>query len=502
MRTIQIFDTTLRDGEQVPGAKLNTDQKLDIARQLARLNVDVIEAGFPISSPGDMEAVSAIAKTVQGPTICALSRAIVADVDAAWQAVQYAPRPRIHTFISSSDIHIERQFRKDRQQVLRMAIAAVEHAKSCTDDVEFSPMDATRSEFDFLCEMIEKTIAAGATVINVPDTVGYAIPDDFGVWIGRIMAAVPNMGQAVLSVHCHNDLGLATSNSLAAVRHGAGQVECTVNGIGERAGNASMEEVAMAMRTRKDLFDADTTLNTVEIARTSRMVSTLMGIPVQPNKAIVGSNAFAHSSGIHQDGILKDRMTYEILRPEDVGITKHELVLTARSGRHALRHQLAEMGYGVQDDRFEDIYRRFLEVADKKKEVTAEDLEVIVSDRLGEAAEVYRLEAMEAVSSTGRPPQAKVTVRKGEDCLEGSATGDGPVDAVFRAIDSVTHLPMNVADYSVRAVTRGREAMGEVTVIAERKGFSVTGRASGTDILEASARAYVVALNKMVVGDQ
>ena len=498
MRAIRIFDTTLRDGEQVPGAKLNTDQKLEIAKQLARLNVDIIEAGFPISSPGDMEAVQTIGKQVEGPAICGLARAIIKDVDAAWEGVQFAAKPRIHTFISSSDIHIERQFNKDRGQVLRMAIAAVERAKSFTDDVEFSPMDATRSEFDFLCEMIEKTIAAGATTINVPDTVGYAIPGDFGQWLGRVIEAVPNSDQAVFSIHCHNDMGLASSNSLAAVRHGAGQIECTINGIGERAGNASMEEAVMAMRTRSDLFGADTGINTQEIARTSRMVSTLMGIPVQPNKAIVGSNAFAHSSGIHQDGILKDRMTYEIIRPEDVGIMEHELVLTARSGRHALRHQLEEMGYHIADDRFEEIYSRFVEVADKKKEVTEDDLEVIVSDRMGEADEVYHLEDMEALSSTSREPEAKVTVRKGDQNLEGSATGDGPVDAVFRAIDSATGVPMTVTDYGVRAVTKGREALGEVSVRAERKGHAVTGRASATDIIEASARAYLVALNKMV----
>ena len=498
MRTIQIFDTTLRDGEQVPGAKLNTDQKLEIARQLARLNVDVIEAGFPMSSPGDMQAVQAISQNVGGPTIAALSRAIIKDVDAAWEGVKDAPKGRIHTFISASDIHIERQFHKDRKQVLEMGVAAVARAKEFTPDVEFSPMDATRSEFDFLCEMIEKTIAAGATVINVPDTVGYAIPDDYGQWIGRIMAKVANMDQAIISIHCHNDLGLASANSLAAVANGATQVECTVNGIGERAGNASMEEVVMALRTRKDLFDADTHINAQEIARASRMVSTLMGIPIQPNKAIVGANAFAHSSGIHQDGILKDRSTYEIIRPEDVGIKQHQLVLTARSGRHALRHQLSEMGYEVDDERLEEIHHRFLEVADKKKEVTAEDLEVIIGARMGEAAEIYHLEAMEATSSTKREPLAEVSVRKGDKVLTGQGTGDGPVDAVFRAIDKATGYPMKLKDFAVRAVTKGREAMGEVSVQVERNGNSVTGRASGTDIIESSARAYIVALNKML----
>ena len=498
MRTIKIFDTTLRDGEQVPGAKLNTEQKVEIAKQLARLNVDIIEAGFPISSPGDLGAVAAIAKQVHGPVIAGLARAIGADIDAAWDAVQHADKPRIHTFISSSDIHIELQFKKDRAKVLQMAIDAVARAKGHCEDVEFSPMDATRSEFSYLCEMVEKTIGAGATTINVPDTVGYAIPGDYGPWLGRIIEAVPNSGQAVFSVHCHNDLGLATANALAAVRHGAGQVECTINGIGERAGNTSLEEVAMALRTRRDLFGADTNIVTTEITRASRMVSALMGIPVQPNKAIVGSNAFAHSSGIHQDGILKHRSTYEIIRPEDVGITEHKLVLTARSGRHALRHQLVEMGYQIDEDRFDEIYERFVQVADKKKEVTADDLEVIVSDRMGEAEQVYHLDSMEAVSSTTRTPSAKVTVRLGERLLEGEATGDGPVDAVFRAIDAATGLPMKVTDYGVRAVTKGREALGEITVSAERQGVTVTGRASATDIIEATARAYVVALNKMV----
>ncbi len=496
MRTIRIFDTTLRDGEQVPGAKLNKEQKIEIAKQLARMNVDIIEAGFPISSPGDLDAVAAIAKEVEGLVIAGLARAIAADIDAAWKAVQHADKPRIHTFISSSDIHIERQFNKDRTKVLQMAIDAVKHAKGYCDDVEFSAMDATRSEFDYLCEMIEKTIAAGATTINVPDTVGYAIPDDYGPWIGRIMEAVPNSDQAVFSIHCHNDLGLATANSLAAVRNGAGQVECTINGIGERAGNASLEETVMALRTRKDLFGADTNIVTTEISRASRMVITLMGIPVQPNKAIVGSNAFAHSSGIHQDGILKHRSTYEIIRPEDVGITEHKLVLTARSGRHALRHQLEKLGYQFDDDAFEHLYERFLEVADKKKEVSAEDLEVIASDRMGEAELVYNLEFMEVRSSTIKPPFAEVKVKKGEEEFPGASSGDGPVDAVFRAIDGATGMPMTVRDFSVRAVTKGREALGETTVRAERNGMTVTGRASGTDIIEASARAYLVALNK------
>ncbi len=496
MRTIRIFDTTLRDGEQVPGAKLNQEQKIEIAKQLARLNVDVIEAGFPFSSPGDLEAVAAIARQVEGPIIAGLARAIDADIDAAWKAVQHAARPRIHTFISSSDIHIELQFKKDRAKVLQMAIDAVRRAKDYCDDVEFSPMDATRSDFDYLCEMIEKTIAAGATTINVPDTVGYAIPDDFGPWIGRIIETVPNSDQAVFSVHCHNDLGLSTANALAAVRHGAGQIECTINGIGERAGNTSLEEVVMALRTRRDLFDADTDVVTTEIARTSRMVSSLMGIPVQPNKAIVGGNAFAHSSGIHQDGILKHRSTYEIIRPEDVGITEHQLVLTARSGRHALRHQLQRLGYQFDDEEFQTIYERFLAVADKKKEVSAADLEALVSDRMGEAETVYELEFMEVACSTAKPPFAEVKVRMGDQVLPGAASGDGPVDAVFRAIDGATGLPMTVRDFSVRAVTKGREALGETTVLVEREGRTVTGRASGTDIIEASARAYIVALNK------
>ena len=496
MRKVDIFDTTLRDGEQVPGAKLSAPQKLEVAKQLTRLNVDIIEAGFPVSSPGDLEAVRAIAREVHGPSIAALSRAIKGDIEAAWEAIKEAGRPRIHTFISTSDIHIQRQFRKSRDQVLQMAIDSVKFAKDLTPDVEYSPMDASRSEFDYLCETVERIIDAGATVINIPDTVGYAIPEEFGALIKRLIENLSNADQAKISVHCHNDLGLATSNSLAAVRNGAGQVECTINGIGERAGNASLEEIVIAIKTRPGYFNAETAIAPKEIMRTSRMVSSIMGIPVQPNKAIVGSNAFAHSSGIHQDGILKDRSTFEIIRPEDVGITEHTLVLTARSGRHALRHQLETLGYNVSNGDFDEIYARFLRVADGKKEVTEEDLEAIMEDRIAAVEQTYTLESMEATCGNKTTPVATITLRSAEGPREEAATGDGPVDAAFRAIDKVTGLPLQLRDYSVRAVTSGTEAMGEVLLKADCASGTVTARASGTDIVEASVRAYVMAVNK------
>ncbi|MBM4044813.1 MAG: 2-isopropylmalate synthase [Planctomycetes bacterium] len=498
VRRIEIFDTTLRDGEQVPGAKLNPEQKLEVAKQLARLNVDVIEAGFPISSPGDLDAVRQVARTVHGPVIAGLARALKPDIEAAWEAVRDADRPRIHTFLSTSDIHIERQFRKTRKQVLEMAVEAVQRAKALTDDVEYSAMDATRSDVDYLCETIERVIEAGATVVNIPDTVGYAVPDEYGALIARIIARVPNIGRTKLSVHCHNDLGLASANSLAAVRNGVTQVECTINGIGERAGNASLEEIVMTIRTRRDLFNAETRIRHAEIARTSRMVSSLMGIPVQPNKAIVGSNAFAHSSGIHQDGILKDRQTYEIIRPEDVGIEEHRFVLTARSGRHALSHRLKAIGYEASDADLDVIYQRFKEIADRKKEVTNEDLEAIVSDKMAAAPETFHLEHLKAIADSRGTPSATVGVRVGSNLVEQSATGDGPVDAAFRAIDKITRLPLKLTDYSVRAVSRGKEAVGEVTLKAESPHGVVSARASATDIIEASARAYVSAVNKAI----
>jgi len=498
MRQIEIFDTTLRDAEQIPGATLNAEQKLEIARQLARLKVDVIEAGFPVSSPGDLSAVQRIAREVPGPRIAGLARVVQKDIDAAWEAVRDAEKPRIHTFVGTSDVHVQSILRKTRQEVLQMAVDAVKYAKEKTEDIEFSPMDATRTSFDYLCEIVEKTIGAGATVINIPDTVGYAIPNVFGELIARLMQAVSNIDRAKISVHCHNDLGLATANSLAGVQNGAIQIECAMNGLGERAGNAALEEVVMAIRTRADIFDADTRVESQEIARTSRMVSSLMGIPVQPNKALVGANAFAHSSGIHQDGILKSRSTFEIIRPEDVGITAHRLVLTARSGRHALRHRLEELGYDLSDKNFEEIYEHFIQVADKKKEVSDEDLEAIVGEQIAAVPEAYRLVAMRAVADTEATPSAQVRVACNESAEDGEATGDGPVDALFRAIDQATGWHLRLTDYNVRSITSGREALGEVSIHAEVGGAVTTGRAAATDIIEASARAYLNAINRAV----
>ncbi|MDH3258904.1 MAG: 2-isopropylmalate synthase, partial [Deltaproteobacteria bacterium] len=378
-----IFDTTLRDGEQVPGAKLAMAQKLEIAKQLAVLKVDVIEAGFPVSSPGDFEAVSAVARQVKGPVIAGLCRVVKKDIEVAWEAIRNAERPRIHTFVGTSDIHIQKKFRADRDRVLDWAVDAVKFARSLCPDVEFSTEDASRTDFDYLCRTIEAVIKAGATVINVPDTVGYAIPEEFGERIRRLKERVSALDGVILSVHCHNDLGLASANTLAAIKNGARQVEVTVNGVGERAGNCAMEEVVMALRTRKDFIgEYETKINAKEIYKTSRMVSSLMGLVVQPNKAIVGSNAFAHSSGIHQDGILKDRATYEIVRPEDVGVSAHQFILTARSGRHAVKDRIKELGYTLTDDQFGNVFDRFIELADKKKEVMNEDLTIIIEEEL------------------------------------------------------------------------------------------------------------------------
>jgi len=498
MRKIDIFDTTLRDGEQVPGAKLNEPQKLQLAKQLARLGVDIIEAGFPISSPGDLRAVERISQEVQGPTIAALARALKPDIDAAAKAVKHAAKPRIHVFISTSDIHINSQFRKSRKQVLQMAIDAVKLAKSYVDDVEYSAMDATRSDLDYLCETVEKVIEAGASVVNLPDTVGYAIPEEYGGFIGEVIRRVPNSDKAKFSVHCHDDLGLSVANSLAAVANGASQVECTINGIGERAGNAALEEIVMAIKTRRDHLKAYTTVKAKHIARTSRMVSSVMGIPVQPNKAIVGSNAFAHSSGIHQDGIIKDRRTYEIIRPEDVGISAHSFILTARSGRNALKHKLKSMGQTFSESDFDAIYERFLEVADMKKEVTEEDFEAIVGDSLSGVPETFQLERVQATSGSNLTPTGVVRVRKGKEVIEEAAVGDGPVDAIYKAIERATGVKARLEDYAIRSVGSGKDALGEVTVKIRARRKVVIAQASGPDIVETSARAYIKAINKAV----
>ncbi|HID95026.1 MAG TPA: 2-isopropylmalate synthase [Candidatus Latescibacteria bacterium] len=504
---IVIFDTTLRDGEQSPGASLTTQEKVEIAHQLARLNVDVIEAGFPISSRDDFEAVGRISQEVQGPIICGLARAVEKDIDRCWEAVKYAAKPRIHTFIGTSDIHLKGQLRKTRDEVLKMAVSAVQQAKSMCKDVEFSPMDASRTDPQYLYDVIEATIEAGATVINIPDTVGYAVPDRFGKLIGDIKGNVPNIGQVVLSVHCHDDLGMAVANTLFAIKNGARQVECTINGVGERAGNTALEEVVMAVRTRQDYFHLTTGVKTREIFTTSRLVSRLMGISVSPNKAVVGSNAFAHSSGIHQDGVLKERSTFEIMRPEDVGIKESQIVLTARSGRHALRHRLGELGYHLSGEQLNKTYERFLAVADKKKEIFDEDLIAIVEDEIHEVPEKYHLEYLHTSSGTGTVPTATVRIRIDDEVVQEAAWGDGPVDATYKAINKVTKIEAQLDEYSIKAVTSGTEALGEVTVKLKDNDRTVVGRGASTDIIEASAKAYIDGINKLVVrrrlrGDQ
>jgi len=492
-----IFDTTLRDGEQSPGISLNTAEKLEIAHQLARLGVDVIEAGFPISSPGDFEAVQAIAREVHGPVVAGLARAHAADIERAADAVRDAARPRIHTFISTSDIHIRHQLQSTREDVLGQARAAVAHAKSFLDDVEFSPMDATRADAEFTAEVLTAAIEEGATTINIPDTVGYTMPDEYAAFLGRLYDLVPGLRKVVLSVHCHDDLGLAVANSFAGVKAGARQVECAINGIGERAGNASLEELVMLLHTRHADLGYETGIQTREIARTSRLVSRLTGYPVQPNKAVVGRNAFAHESGIHQDGVLKDRSTYEIMDAASVGVDDaSSIVLGKHSGRHALRSALEELGITVSGQALNTAFRRFKEIADKKKQVTAMDLEALVTDELRAEMAGYTLEWFDVEASSRRPPHATVAVRTpAGELVQGNFTGDGPVDAIFRAINAATRREARLREFRVDAVTGGQDALGEASVILEIAGQSAAGQGVSTDIIEAAAHAYVRALS-------
>ena len=491
-----IFDTTLRDGEQSPGISLNPTEKLEIANQLARLGVDVIEAGFPISSPGDFESVQAIAREVHGPVIAGLARAQAPDIERAAEAVRDAERPRIHTFISTSDIHIEHQLQSTREDVKGAARAAVAHAKSFVDDVEFSPMDATRADAEFTAEVLQIAIDEGATTINIPDTVGYATPDEYAGFLMRLYEFVPDLRDVVLSVHCHDDLGLAVANSLAGVQAGARQVECAINGIGERAGNASLEEIVMLLHTRADHLGYTTGIATREIARTSRMVSRLTGYVVQPNKAIVGRNAFAHESGIHQDGVLKERTTFEIMDATTVGLEGNDLVLGKHSGRHALRSALEELGFRIDGQALNTAFKRFKEIADRKKTVTAMDLEALVTDELREGLRSYTLEWFDVDVSNRRPPHARVAVRDpdGEEVL-GDFTGDGPVDAIFRAINAATKREARLREFRIDAVTGGQDALGEASVVLELGGQSAAGQGVSTDIIEAAAQAYVRALS-------
>ncbi|WP_227764495.1 2-isopropylmalate synthase [Zhaonella formicivorans] len=497
-KRVYIFDTTLRDGEQSPGVSLNIQEKLEIAQQLARLGVDVIEAGFPIASPGDFEAVKAVAQKIKGPTIAALARISEKDIDRAWEAVKYAEKPRIHTFIATSDIHMKYKLKMSREEVLEAITRGVRHAKQYTEDVEFSPEDGSRTDLDFMLKVVETAIAAGATVINIPDTVGYATPDEFGNFIGAIKNRVPNMDKAILSVHCHNDLGLAVANSLAAVQNGAEQVECAVNGIGERAGNTALEEIVMALLTRQDFYGMECGITTEEIYRTSKLVSSLTGMPIQYNKAIVGKNAFAHESGIHQDGVLKERTTYEIMNPAKLGIIQNNIVLGKHSGRHAFRQRLEELGFKLSDEELVKAFIRFKNLADRKKEITDKDLEAIVEDEIRVIPEKYTLEYIHISSGNRIVPTATIGLRSDEDLSEEAACGDGPVDAVFKAIDKITQLGVCLKHYNLSAITGGKDAMGEVTVKVEYEGKPYVGRGISTDIIEASARAYVNAINKIV----
>ena len=497
-RRVHIFDTTLRDGEQSPGASLTGDEKIEIAMQLSRLNVDVIEAGFPSSSPGDFQAVQRIAKAVKGRTVTALARAVKADIDAVWQAVKSAERPRIHLVLGSSDIHLQHKFRRSREEIMKVGVEAVRYARSLCPDVQYSTEDASRSDRRYLFEVIEAVIEAGATVVNIPDTVGWAVPAQWGRLIGDIRKHVPNIDSAILSVHCHNDLGMAVTNSLAAVKAGAQQVECTVNGIGERAGNASLEEVVMALQVRKKYFQAETAIDAKELTRSSKMVSRLTGLAVARNKAVVGQNAFAHSSGIHQDGVLKQRINYEIMQPEDVGADDTQIVLTARSGRHALRHRLEVLGFTPTPEEMERLHPRFLALADAKKEVFDDDLYALMADERGTAEEVYHLQGFRAESGTGMVPRATVTLRKGEEVVELCATGDGPVDAAFKAVDEITGLPVVLKEYGMTAATAEKAALGRAHVLVELCGITVPAHGASTDVVEASLRAYVNALNRLL----
>ena len=503
---VAVFDTTLRDGEQAAGTRLGSRDKLTIARQLAQLRVDVIEAGYPASSPEDFEAVQLISREIEGPAVCALSRAVPVDIEACGKALAKAKRPRIHTGIGASDIHIMGKFRDERygttlaakrSTILRMAADAVKLAREHADDVEFYAEDSGRADPAYLIEMLEAAIDAGATVLNIPDTTGYAVPEHYGSLIRRIRESVRNIGRVTISVHCHNDLGLAVANTLSGLMNGARQVEGTINGIGERAGNASLEEVVMALRTRGDYFHVHTDVETRELHRTSRLVADLLGIPVPPNKAVVGGNAFSHSSGIHVDGFLKERETYEIMRPEDVGLGESRVVLTARTGRHGLKDRLKKLGYDVSKSELDQTYEKFLAVADKKQEVFDEDLIAIVHDQIHDVPEVYSLGYLHINSGTSAIPTATVRLRVGEENREGAAIGDGPVDATYKAISAVTNTSAVLDRYEIRAVTSGTEAMGEVTVLLRDGDRKALGRAASTDVIEASARAFIDGLNKL-----
>ena len=501
---VLIFDTTLRDGEQSPGASLSVSEKLEIAHQLAVLGVDIIEAGFPVSSPAQFEATQKVAEQVAGPVIAALARANKEDIESAGKAIVSARKKRIHTFIATSPIHMKYKLKKSSDEVLKMAVEAVKYAKTFVDDVEFSPEDACRSEMPFLIEILAAVIQAGATTLNIPDTVGYILPEEYGRIIAQLKSDVPGIDKCVISTHCHNDLGLAVANSLAAVRNGARQVECTINGLGERAGNAALEEIVMAIHTRADFFSQAgglglrTNINTKEIHRTSQLVSRLTGFVIQPNKAVVGANAFAHEAGVHVDGMLKDRSTYEIMTPETIGLVGSRMVLGRHTGRHGFADRCKQLGYKLTKQEIEHAYQRFLEIADKKKEVFDEDIAAIINDEVRLVEQVYQLQYLHVASGTGTLPTASVKIRIRDEVKQAAACGDGPVDAAYEAIKEATGLAPKLESYSIRAVTGGKEALGEATVRITENGRTFIGRGISTDIIEASAKAYIDAINRMV----
>ncbi|MBI4846872.1 MAG: 2-isopropylmalate synthase [Candidatus Omnitrophica bacterium] len=499
MKRIIIFDTTLRDGEQAPGASLSEQEKLEVAHQLVKLGVDVIEAGFPISSPGDFDSVKKIAKDVKGAVICGLARSLAKDIEAAGAALKPAKHKRIHVFLATSKIHMKYKLKKAESEILKIAQSAVKYAGKFTDDIQFSPEDASRTEPEFLFKVIETVIKAGATTVNIPDTVGYAQPDEFGGLIKAIHERVPNINKAVIAVHCHNDLGLAVANSLAAVKNGAGQVECTVNGIGERAGNAALEEIVLSLLTRKDSFkEAFTNIKTREIYKTSRLVSKLTGFVVAPNKAIVGGNAFRHESGIHQDGVLKKRQTYEIISPEIVGFYGEGLVLGKHSGRHALSERLKQLGFSLNQEQLEQAFIRFKELADKKKEVFEEDLMSIVEEQMKGLPQVWSLSGLEFCGGISVIPKAVVSLKKKNEIFKATSDGDGPVDACYKAIERIIKIKARLLDYNIQAVTKGKDALGEVNIKLNINKEEVSGRSASTDIIEASVKAYLNAVNKFL----
>ena len=496
---VLIFDTTLRDGEQSPGCSMNLEEKLRIAETLQSLGVDIIEAGFAIASNGDFESVKKISDTLDGPIICSLSRAAHKDIDRSAEALKFAKRKRIHTFLSTSPLHMKYKLQMEPGDVLDMVIDSVSYARNKVEDVEWSPEDGSRTDHDFLCRCVEGAIKAGASTINIPDTVGYAIPEEFGSLINMLRNKVPNIDKAILSVHCHNDLGLAVANSLAAVKEGARQIECTINGIGERAGNTSLEEVVMAIKTRKDLLPFTTNINTEVITRSSRLLSAITGFSVQPNKAIVGANAFAHESGIHQDGMLKHSGTYEIMTPESVGLNKSTLVMGKHSGRHAFKSKLSELGYEVSDNQLNDAFHRFKDLSDKKKEIFDEDIIALVDDGISDSGEFVKFNSLSLECGSKGPALAKISLTVFDNLEEIEINGDGPVDAIFKGISSIVEGNYKLQLFAVNAVTEGTDAQAEVTVRLIENGRSVNGQAADTDTMVAAARAYIGALNKLII---